>query len=313
MRKLCNDFTLIQLLVILLLLKVLSIVSVLDQRVEVEKLSRIRCRKELERLVSDKSLFPSFSYLHLTKAGGTTVEWVLENEKKSRGFSRGIFAAEVPYKQLHKNRYAFTFLRDPISRFASYVHFRRYDKRAKFRAHGTNLRWSLRNLSNLYTRRITGIPDGNGKDYEQKESRKYFRRSQSDKICLEAKSLLRNKFAVVGTSERMLDSLALVGFAFNFKNFPVFARINQQINNPGVDGLPDSVKEEFDLYNSCDIDLYNMANQMVDDAILCLGAKFQSYLKNFTLMQSKFVRSNPGCIKDCVNYGEIHNHGIVTG
>lgn len=165
---------------------------------------------------------------------------------------------------------------------------------------GQNLERTEPTLDGPYATCLTYVQEGlleSQMETEKITRGKYFRRSQSEKICLEAnKSLLRNKFAVVGTSERMLHSLALVGFAFNFKNFPVFAHVNQQINNPGLDGLPDSVKEEFDLYNSCDTGLYNMANQILDNAMLCLGAKFQSYLKNSTLMQSKFARSNPGCI-----------------
>ena len=48
------------------------------------------CSRELERLLADESRFPTFSFLHLTKAGGTTVEWVLSREKKLRNSNRGI-------------------------------------------------------------------------------------------------------------------------------------------------------------------------------------------------------------------------------
>ena len=36
------------------------------------------------------------------------------------------------------------------------------------------------------------------------------------------------RFAVVGTSERMLESMAVMGYVFSFQNFPVFGRLTSK-------------------------------------------------------------------------------------
>lgn len=271
----------------------------------------VNCSRELKRLLADESHFPSFSFLHLTKAGGTTVEWVLSREKKVRNSNRGIYAGEVQYGELHKAQYRFTLLRQPLDRFASYVHFRRYDKRENMRYHGIYTRWSILNFSNFYMRRINGIPDGNDKRYQARFARKYFKASQSATGCEKAKARLQRRFAVVGTSERMLETLALAGFVFKLQNFPIYGRVNQQLNNPGTGGLSEEIQAQFEQLNNCDTELYALANTMLNDALYCLGQPFKSYLKSFKEKQEEFSRLNPVCIKDCVTYGTWHVHGKV--
>lgn len=69
---------------------------------------------------------------------------------------------------------------------------------------------------------LSGIPTG----YQ------YARKASGTKECSKAKKILEERFAVVGTSQRMLESMALLGYVFAFQNFPVFGRINQQIGAP---------------------------------------------------------------------------------
>lgn len=179
------------------------------------------------------------------------------------------------------------------------------------RYHGIYTRWSVLNLSNFYMRRITGIPDANDKGYQARFARKYFKASQSARGCDKAKARLQGRFAVVGTSERLLETLALVGFVFKLQKLPIYARVNQQINNPGIRGLSEDIQAQFRQRNKCDAELYELANTMLDDALYCLGQPLQSYLASFKKAQEEFSRLNPGCIKDCVIYGMWHLHGKV--
>jgi len=105
-------------------------------------------------------------------------------------------------------------LREPSSRFASYVYFRRFDIKSKYQRHGRDLVWSAKAFSNLYTRMLTNVQTGIQYNYKASQG------------CFSAKKILREKFAVVGTSERMLESLAMVGYVFHFRTFPVFIYSN---------------------------------------------------------------------------------------
>lgn len=260
------------------------------------------CPSALKLLNKEVSFQPRLSFMHVTKAGGTTVEWVLHRESIARNYSRflerkNLYAKEVPLMKLPKGVHYFTMLREPGSRFASYVYFRRFDIKSKYQRHGRDLVWSAKAFSNLYTRMLTNVQTGIQYNYKASQG------------CISAKKILREKFAVVGTSERMLESLAIVGYVFHFKTFPVFGRINQQIGAPSFSAFTPLVRSYVINANKCDIILHKAANMILDQIIQCLGSDFSKYLDAFTKVQSDFEKNTPGCIGKCINYGDTHRSG----
>ena len=261
------------------------------------------CPRALKH-INKEATNSKLAFMHITKAGGTTVEWVLHREAKARSYSRvlerrNLYAKEVPFFKLPKSAHFVTMLREPTSRFASYTHFRKYDTRSKYQRHGRELLWTARTFSNLYTRILTGIPTG----YQ------YAERASASRECSKAKKILEERFAVVGTSERMLESMAVMGYVFHFQNFPVFGRINQQIGAPKFSVFSSRVRLRVVKENKCDIMLYKVADSILDRAIKCLGSEFIEYLEAFTEVQDKFTNSSLGCIGKCITYGEIHRSG----
>jgi len=247
---------------------------------------------------------PKLAFMHITKAGGTTVEWVLHREASARNYSRiserrNLYAKEVPLFKLPKSANFVTMLREPTARFASYIHFRKFDTSSKYQRHGRELLWTARAFSNLYTRMLNGIPTG----YQ------YAERASASKECTKAKKILEERFAVVGTSERMLESMAVMGYVFSFQNFPVFGRINQQIGAPKFSAFSTKVRMRVIKENKCDRMLYKVADNLLDRAMNCLGSKFTEYLEAFSEAQHKFTNSSPSCIGKCIKYGEVHRSG----
>ena len=133
--------------------------------------------------------------------------------------------------------------------------------------------------------------------------------------CEKAILKLRNRFAVVGTTERLLESLAVMAYSFKFIDFPVFGRVNVQVGAPPAADVSERARKMIERGNDCDMLLFDVANSLLDEAITCLGDEFQAYLKKFKLEQSHFSRSNPFCIKYCVEFGKPHVAGsqIVGG
>ena len=166
---------------------------------------------------------PKLAFMHITKAGGTTVEWVLHREASARNYSRiserrNLYAKEVPLFKLPKSANFVTMLREPTARFASYIHFRKFDTSSKYQRHGRELLWTARAFSNLYTRMLNGIPTG----YQ------YAERASASKECTKAKKILEERFAVVGTSEGCLSLWLSWVTSFLFRTFLFLARLTSK-------------------------------------------------------------------------------------
>lgn len=261
------------------------------------------CHKALAKLLADTRARPPLAFLHLTKAGGSNVEAVLKREIERRGLSRAEGREALWYGEVKgawkvpKNLHQVTMLREPTSRFASYVFFRKYDVKSKYRKHAKNIGWTMECFSNLYTRVLMGCEIGARNAHCAKSQ------------CEKAKAKLRSQFALVGTSERMLESIALIGYLYRFQEPPLFGRVNVQEGSPGVKGLPQKILPQIVKENKCDIELHAIADQMLTDTIACLGQGFQDYLENFTAAQRQHEKDNPGCEDSCVKYGESHRAG----
>ena len=241
----------------------------------------------------------------MTKAGGSTVEWVIKREQLIRNFpSDNLICKETGFSNLVKNRtgiHLSTMLRQPVSRFVSFMNFRRYDSRSKMRHLGTDYKYALNRYSNIYSRFLLDIPSGK---YEPIYKKRVVAR------CHEAHKKLRENFAVVGTSERFLETIAVIAYVFRFEDFPVFGKINKQIGSPGISSIDKKALKTILKENKCDESLYRTANLMLDENISCLGEPFQKYLQKFRHVQEEFVQKNPFCIEVCVEYGKPHVHGL---
>jgi len=263
------------------------------------------CSRALETILKDFSgekNVSRLSFLHFTKAGGTNIEWILTRESLARRYQkidkkRYLYSNEDDISALPRASHFMTILRELVSRFASYVHFRRFDTIEKFRKHGTNLEWTAKTYSNIYTRRLLHIASGKARHH------------LTVKRCAAALRVLQTKFALVGTTERLLETVALMGYIFRFESFPIFGRVNQQIGSPGVSDLSKFILRHVKKLNKCDAKLHEVANTMLDQTIKCVGSDFQTYFESFKYIQKNFTLHNPGCIETCVNYGERHRTG----
>ena len=268
--------------------------------------SEPRCNARLREVLHDSSQYPSLAFMHMTKAGGSTVEWVIKREQLIRNFSSdSLFCKETSFARLVKNRTGIhfsTMLRRPVSRFVSFMNFRRYDSRKKMRHLGTNYKYALSRYSNIYARFLLDITSGN------KDAPLYKKRIVAR--CIEAHKKLRKNFALVGTSERFLESIAVIAYVFRFEDFPVYGIINKQIGSPGISSIDKKALKTIRDENKCDESLYRTANLMLDESISCLGQPFQKYLQKFRRVQKEFSQNNPFCIEECVEYGKPHLHGL---
>lgn len=175
------------------------------------------CRPALLELLQDNSNFPPLGFMHVSKAGGSTVDWVLQRELVSRKSTSHILSLERNYATFTKNSpliHMSTILRSPVSRFMSGKYFYMYDIRPrKSRRARRKDKVQMQEVGNTYTRFILNIPFGREGSLLMKKDKD---------TCEKAILKLRNRFAVVGTTERLLESLAVMSYSFKFIDFPVF-------------------------------------------------------------------------------------------
>ena len=222
-------------------------------------------------------------FLHIPKAGGTTLQTIIErnykkgevhryqgpedfkkySERQKRGFKvvSGHF-----YYGLHRDipqpTTYFTMLRDPIERVISnyfYVlrtpehHLHNKVKSEKMSLRDYVISKVNRQLDNGQLRLLWGdgdIPFG----------------SCSTEMLEKAKEHLRDSFSVIGLVERFDDSLQLLAKQFGWKNIS-YEKANVTANRPQqsqIDAATLSAVEECNLY---DRELYHFAEQALTEQL----------------------------------------------
>lgn len=176
-----------------------------------------------------------------------------------------------------------TLLRNPIERIVSlYCHLltwpwvRDWEPKS---SEGMNLEQFVRNapyseIDNDQTRRISGLDPDIGK---------------CTKATLnQAKDNLRQHFSVVGVTERFNETLILLKRTFGWhKEILYYPKLVNQ-NRPSTSSLPKQTIDAIRERNELDMELYEFANSLLDEAIALQDSSFHDELQNFeSLLKSQ--------------------------
>jgi len=200
---------------------------------------------------------------------------------------------------LRKGWYA-TGLREPIARFDSYLAFRRYEIMQKFRREALDPFGTALIYNNIYAKALLPCTKVGARDHHACGVLP----GKSQKACSKAESLLRNSFSIVGTTERLVETFALINYVFNFSTPAYLKRVNVQLGATPI--LPKEKLKKYRKLFACDQKLYETAKELLDSSISCLGGEFQVYLKRYKESQRKITHE---CESMCVEYGKPHRGG----
>jgi Galactose-3-O-sulfotransferase len=222
-------------------------------------------------------------FLHLPKTAGTTVNRLIEWEyrlsemysidpfffKWSAAHLRKLPPGRLKRIRMFKGHMAFglhevlsqpatyiTVLRDPIDRVISAFYFMRSYKLHplywKFRRNN----WTLEDFVRLYPRENVQAKVVGGSEYDA---------PCTPEILEKAKQNLRRYFSVVGLSERLEESLALMKLRFGWK-LTSYSSFNVTRSRPKKDDLPKATIDLIGEKNAFDIELYQCAREIFEDA-----------------------------------------------
>lgn len=226
-------------------------------------------------------------FLHVPKAGGSTLKTILDREYSGRptwsvNWPAGEDVAALEdrasielieghfgfglHRQFPQEATYITLVRDPVARVVSHFDYVRREP-----AHPLHRQVVEENLS-LEDYVTAGLSD----ELENGQVRLLSEQGLLD----EAKRNLVEFFPVVGVTERFDESLLLFRNALGWRRRPLYARINA--TGPRDRSPVDPATRELILTrNSLDADLYAFVVERLDEAIGTLGPDFQRALRRF--------------------------------
>ena len=260
---------------------------------------------------------PILLYLHIPKTGGTTLSACIYNHWHAAGeyyvgeegylhsgiyyFPIGFFkdpGLAIPQSVLHGlgrpdlravlGHFRFglheyvsrpctyiTVLRDPVERVWSlYHHVCGRDSDVNPVEFATNPPYI--EVDNDQTRRISGLEP---------------RLGHCTRATLErAMDNLRRHFSVVGITERFDESLILLKRVFGWQGGLGYYPKNQTRGKRGTTSLTREAVDAIRARNALDIELYDFANELLDEAIASQGASFRDELAGFTAWKDAWHR-----------------------
>ena len=169
-----------------------------------------------------------------------------------------------------------TFLRDPVDRVVSlYYHLVKYPDYAEFHRNIARNKVGLadfvskigcKEADNDQTRRISGLDPEFG--------------SCSEEMLEVAKSNIRSRFSLVGTTERFDETILLAARRFGWTT-PHYWRKQVNPERPGRHLVDEDTIARIARQNELDIALYDYANSLLDEAVARQGPDFPGEVERF--------------------------------
>jgi len=238
-------------------------------------------------------------FLHIPKAGGSTLHRILEREYRGRKIYDTYYGVEyedeleqMPLEVrsavvllkghmhfgLHRlfpqrSRYM-TMLRDPVERIVSLYYYARRHPEHYLHAPIVDGRLDVRAYAS------SGLSD----ELENGQVRLLSLRARElgdcDRPCLEeAKQNLLAHFPVAGLTERFDESVLLLRRAFGWR-LPVYAQANAG-DRSARDRLDPETRQVLEERNRLDFELYRFAAERLDAQIAAAGSDFLRELRRF--------------------------------
>lgn len=179
-----------------------------------------------------------------------------------------------------------SFLRDPIDRVISlYYHILRYGHEPlhdRLIAEKVGLDDFVSNIScreaeNDQTRRLAGL------DVK-------FNESDSRMLAL-AKGNIRRHFAFVGITERFDESLILLKRQLDWQDVRYIPELVNE-HRPRRESLSSSTLDLIAKYNALDIELYDYANNRLDELVRNQDSDFEEELHSFSLANARYKEAH---------------------
>jgi hypothetical protein len=255
---------------------------------------------------------PTVIFLHLPKAAGTTLYQVINRQYPPAA----ILTSEHPWPNwigkfsqvpdAHKAQYKiirghvrfglheylpqpatyFTVVRHPVDRIISFYYFVRQSPDHYLYEAVTTQQMSLADLihnqistelDNGQTRNVSGIGHTIGFG------------ECSPEILASAKQHLRERFSVVGLTDRFDETLLLLKRAFGWR-MPLYVRVNITRNRPRQEEVSPETLELVRKHNALDMELYLYAQQLFEEQISQQGALFHKELQLFRMLNRLYGR-----------------------
>lgn len=261
----------------------------------------------------------SLIFLHIPKAGGSTLHWIIERQYEPNPiftidgsrFRESIDEFKrLPEEQRRKIKVLkghmyfglheflpgpssyITILRDPIERVIStYYYTLLHPNQGDFET-VTSQRMSLKDfvssginrmVNNGQTRILCGEP--------KLDADIAFGQCPAEMLEL-TKRNLREHFAIVGLLERFDESLILLKRTFGWK-LPLYYLHNITRDRLSKKAVSKDALSTIEKYNGLDIELYRYAKQMFEELISSQSPSFEREVKNFRLLNKFVVKIYP--------------------
>lgn len=259
---------------------------------------------------------PTVLFLHIPKAGGTTLGEFVFNQCRADGededefiksgvffMSYGFFKEpdfSVPeyarkilcrpdlravvghfwfglHEHLNRPWTYVTVLRNPLERIVSLYHYLKLEEKMSFEQFAFSP--PFKEADNDQTRRLAGVdPEIGGCTPE------HLRAAQEN---------LRKHFSVVGVTERLDETFILLkrrlGWTKEVASYPR----NVNPKKPLANSLSDRIKKAIRKRNELDYELHQYANKLMDEAIAAEGSEFYDELEQYKTLSSAAQNSAP--------------------
>jgi hypothetical protein len=234
----------------------------------------------------DAPTSPVLCFVHIPKTAGTTLNAILIRQYSTRNifvltknrpdhlpesfkqFGRRkrnryrVIKGHFPYgfhEVLDRPYLYMTLFRNPVDRVISHYHYVR-------RSEGHYIHQKVGDeLPGLRDYIESGIvsESRNGQAYMLVGSQAM---KQGENVAELAKEILREKFAIVGTAERFDESLLVMKAVLGWK-IPFYISLNVTRNKPKRSQIDPATLALIEKYNQIDFELYELADQMLDELL----------------------------------------------